>query len=106
VVTMGPLEFGVRHVGWSEDGQKGEHLIVSRGRDDPDYCLITQSGTTYGGVTRCQVSDGKTELSLSEAAARLLGTETHIRIEYPEDAAPADELVGALSQLGVEPVSA
>jgi hypothetical protein len=35
VVTSGPLDYGVEHVGWVCDGAEGEHFIVMRGRSSP-----------------------------------------------------------------------
>jgi hypothetical protein len=45
VVTLGPLDSGVQHVGWSADGADGKHLLVVRGPEDNDCCLVIRDGT-------------------------------------------------------------
>jgi hypothetical protein len=93
VVTYGPLDDGVEHVGWSQDGAEGDHFLLMRNLEDQvGYCLLANDATHYGGVQAVEVSEGETRLFLSAEAATALGTETEVILQYPPRIAEASQL--------------
>jgi hypothetical protein len=103
LVTYGPLEPGVEHVGWSSDGGGGPHLVVMRNFSDAEgYCLVTQDGTFYGGVEGISVTANETRLLISHEAADALGTATELvlrdvagRVDVGELRRHLERLLGA-----------
>jgi hypothetical protein len=51
------------------------------------YCIVRedQSGTTYGGVTYCDLAYGRLTLHFTEKAAEELGVEPVLRIDLQVD---------------------
>ncbi len=97
---MGVLEDGIEHVGWSEDGADGPHLIVMRDfSSDDGYCLVTRGGTFYGGVTSVRVEPGETSFFFSTQAADALDLGTTVAIRYPEQAVDEARLRATLESL-------
>jgi hypothetical protein len=82
-------------VGLSEDETgEGEHLILQRSCEFSDqdrrlgmatYCLVTPSGTAYGGVVSCTLKDRTLEIDLSRDNAVKLGT-SRFKIDLAVDA--------------------
>jgi hypothetical protein len=99
VVTLGPLDFGVQHVGWSVDGAGGEHLIVMRGPADDACCLVTGYGTVCGGVVAFTVERGRTPFVLTPEAAGAIGMAPRVTLRYDPRAVNAADLRGALLDL-------
>ena len=100
VVTSGPLDYGVEHVGWSAHGAEADRFIVMRNFDEPDgCCLLANEATYYGGVERIEVTEGETRFVVSEEAAAALGTATEIVIRYPAELATTDQLRTILTRL-------
>jgi hypothetical protein len=82
-LTLGPLGEGIEHVGWSEDGYDGPHLLIIRDHADPDgYCVVVNNNPHYGGVLTFEVDPGETRLTFSAQAAQELGLETVVTIRY------------------------
>ncbi len=98
-VTLARLEDEFEHVGWSEDGGDGDHLIVMRGPDDDDYCLVTAAGTTYGGVTDYSAQPGRTVLTLSMAAAEDLDLQPTVVLEYDPEGVDSAAFCTALEHV-------
>jgi hypothetical protein len=104
VVTLGPLDSGVQHVGWSADGADGDHLIVMRGPEDNDCCLVTRDGTASAGVLSFTVEQEQTCFVLTAEAASAIGVAPMLTLRYARSAVNEVEIRTALLELvGVEP---
>ncbi|MGN9841487.1 Imm10 family immunity protein [Nonomuraea sp. H19] len=109
-LTWPPLsDMVVRAVGWDDDSETvafglaeyedgtGKALIFMMSAEEPDeqeiglgmdtYCIVRedQSGTTYGGVTHCDLAYGRLTLHFTEKAAHELGVEPVLRIDLQVD---------------------
>ncbi len=87
LVTVGPLDDGVEHVGWAStrDGD-GPHLILLRGVEDVEVCIVSGEeqtyGTHYGGVVSVCVHAMESILELTDDAAAALGTDPLIVVRH------------------------
>lgn len=100
VVTVGQLEDGIDHVGWSADGRDGPHLILMRDFSTNDgICLVTNGGTYYGGVEAAAVGPGECRLRLTQEAADALGFPTNTLIRYEPGLVNESDLRSALGRL-------
>lgn len=86
LVTVGPLEDVEAQVGWASDAVgAGPHLILMRGTDDDDYCIVSGDDETYathyGGVVRAEVRADGTTVVLEPDAAAALGLPETVTID-------------------------
>jgi len=98
-VTFGPLGEGIEHVGWSENGYDGPHLLIIRDLSDSDgYCVIVNN-PHYGGVLVFEVDPGETRLTLGAEAAQEVSLERVVTIRYDPAAVDPGHLRRALGRL-------
>ena len=104
VVSAGPLEHGLRHVGWAEreDGDCPHVIIMRSDTEKPDQpCIVVGDGQSYGisyeRIETAVVGHDYTELHLSSACAQELGVEDSLRIEVPRG--HPDGFVAILTEL-------
>ncbi|SNT11598.1 Immunity protein 10 [Streptosporangium subroseum] len=79
-----------------EDGT-GNALIFMMSTEEPDeqetglgmdtYCVVRedQAGTTYGGVTHCEIASGRLTLHFTEEATKELQVEPIVRVDLQID---------------------
>lgn len=106
-VTVGPLDDGIEHAAWAEDGLEGldgTHLILLRRMGDPaGYCLVVNGIPHYGGVLAWEVGDGETRLTLDRGAAADLGLERDVVLQHLPGAVDCAVLHAVLGRIvGVE----
>lgn len=99
VVTVGQLEVGIDHVGWSADGRDGPHLILVRDSTNDGICLVTNGETYNGGVEAAAVGPGGCRLRLTQEAADALGLPTNTLIRYEPGLVNESDLRSALGRL-------
>lgn len=58
-----------------------------------------QGCSTYGAVSRCLLGNGRIEITVDDATAKRLGTETSFAIEFPHDQASLRRLQTGLEQI-------
>jgi hypothetical protein len=99
-VTVGPLGDGVEHAAWSEDGGDGPNLIILRRAGDQDgYTLIINDNPHMGGVLAFEVEPGDTRLTLTAGAARELGVEQDVALQYSAELVDEQQLRATLGRL-------
>ncbi|MFI7706595.1 Imm10 family immunity protein [Nonomuraea sp. NPDC049480] len=101
-ITFGMAEY--------EDGT-GNALIFMMSAEEPDqqeiglgmdtYCIVRedQSGTTYGGVTHCDLAYGRLTLHFTEKAAQELGVELVLRLDLQVDDDSIELLKNSLREI-------
>jgi hypothetical protein len=69
-----------------EDGT-GNALIFMTSTEEDTYCIVRedQAGTTYGGVTRCDLGSGRLRLHFTEEAAKELCVEPIVQVDLQID---------------------
>ncbi|MER5645473.1 Imm10 family immunity protein [Streptosporangium sp. NPDC002524] len=93
-----------------EDGT-GNALIFMMSAEEPDeqeidlgmdtYCVVRedQAGTTYGGVTRCELASGRLTLHFTAEAARELRVEPVVRVDLRIDDGGVELLRSSLREI-------
>jgi hypothetical protein len=102
-VTVGPLDNGLEHAAWAEDGLEGldgTHLILMRRTGDPDgYCVVVNGIPHYGGVLAWEVEGDETRLTLDRGAAADLGLERDVSLQHLPGAVDTDVLKAVIGRL-------
>ncbi|WP_211264240.1 Imm10 family immunity protein [Streptosporangium amethystogenes] len=93
-----------------EDGT-GNALIFMMSTEEPDeqeialgmdtYCIVRedQAGTTYGGVTHCEINSGRLTLHFTAEAAKELHVEPVVRIDLQIDDDSVELLRSSLQEI-------
>ncbi|WP_162795606.1 Imm10 family immunity protein [Nonomuraea lactucae] len=84
-------------------------MIAPAEEDDQEadtYCVVRedQRGTTYGGVTGCELAPGRLTLRFTEEAAKELGVERVLGIELQVDDDSVELLRSSLREIVGLPV--
>jgi hypothetical protein len=102
-----PIVFGMAE---HEDGT-GNALIFMMSAEEPDeqeagpdmdtYCIVRedQAGTTYGGVTHCEIASSRLTLRFTEKAAKELHVEPIVRVDLQIDDKSVELLRSSLREI-------